>query len=845
MNPKKLRTTLLFCCVSILTLCFASHAQVVAGISANGRVMVHGDTINVCRGNSIVYESTSQGSPLIIWRFNNGLPSTMSGTGPFSITYNTNGFDTTFQTVGTGAFADSMFIIVRVFDLRTNVGFNFSPDDVCGNENIQFTNTSTIGEPLSNHWDFGDGSTSTEQDPTHQFLSAVGASGSQNFQVKLVVTNSGFCVDSITKTVTIRSVPDAAVGNADPFVTVGTFNDLTSFRVCEGATSHNFKFSNESATAAINSSFRINWGDGSPDSVFTNWPAGTIINHDFPSGSSTMSVSVTGSSGCIGIKQYIVYVGTFPFGRLNTNASTNICVGDSISFNLTDTEINSPGTSSLFYVNDGSESQLFPHPPPGIIGHRFSKNSCSSLSDDGNQVFTNAFGAYILIQNPCGVASANVVPIYVSGKPTPAINVSAPAVCENSNITFINTSSFGNVITPTGGNSSLCEDKGKNVWSISPSTGFAIASGSLGSLNGNTPDQSTWTDGADTLDIQFTSAGVYTIKIYVGNDRCGMDSTVTTICVRNLPQASFNMGRQYSCGPGTVDFTNTTPPNQCSAGDDEYVWTVLYSDPEGCANSGDPTYAFINGTTETSKSPSLYFTAAGRYIIQLLVRSVNPSFGCSDAITSDTFYVSGPLKTDVPALPTVCVNNNLFPVVAITHCYSTGPFGYQWTFTDGNPASSTDSLPGAVSYAAPGTFPIQLIVTDSSCMSLVTINTSVTVLPLPNTIIANDTIICSGETVSLGGAAVPGVIYQWSPATGLNDPTNANPQAVLNYDGPVNDTVFTYYSVISQGANCSKTDSVKITVQRKPVVTITPSSAQICSGSSVVLTATGADSYLW
>ncbi|HZI52374.1 MAG TPA: PKD domain-containing protein, partial [Chitinophagaceae bacterium] len=200
MNPKKLRTTLL-CCVSILTLCLASHAQVVAGISANGRVMVHGDTINVCRGSSIVYESTAQGSPIINWRFNNGLPSTMSGPGPFSVAYNTIGYDTTFQTVGTGAFADSMYIIVGVFDLRTNVGFNFSPDNVCGNENIQFTNTSTIGEPLSYYWDFDDGSVSVEQDPTHQFLSAVGASGSQTFDVKLIVTNSGFCVDSISRTV--------------------------------------------------------------------------------------------------------------------------------------------------------------------------------------------------------------------------------------------------------------------------------------------------------------------------------------------------------------------------------------------------------------------------------------------------------------------------------------------------------------------------------------------------------------------------------------------------------------------------------------------------------------------
>ena len=807
--------------------------------------MVQGDTINICRGSSILYESIAQGSPIINWRFNNGLPSVMSGAGPFSITYNTNGYDTTFQTVGTGAFADSMFIIVRVSDVTTNVGFNFSPDNSCGNENIQFTSTSTPGEPLSHYWDFGDGSVSTEQDPTHQFLSAVGASGTQTFQVKLIVTNSSFCVDSISQTVTVRSVPDATVGNADPLVSIVTFNDLTTFRTCEGEAQHNFQFTNESTTTAVNSSYSINWGDGSPDTVFASWPAGTIINHIFPAGNTIMTVSVTGISGCVGIRQYNVYVGTFPFGRLNTSASTELCVDDSLSINLTDTEINSPGTTYLFYINDGSESQPFLHPPPGIIGHRFRTSSCSSLSDDGSQTFTNAFGAYILIQNPCGVASANVVPIRVSGKPAPSINLSEPAACVNSNITVINTSSFGNVITSAGGTASTCEDRGKNVWTITPSTGFILASGTLGSLNGNTTNQSAWTDAADTLDLQFVSAGTYTIKIYVGNERCGMDSTVTTVCIRNPPQASFTMSRQYSCGPGVVDFTNTSSTNQCTGGDEAYLWSVNYSDPEGCANTSDPTFAFVNGTTDTTKSPSLSFTAAGRYIIQLQASSTDPTFGCADGIITDTFYVYGPLQTDVPALPTVCVNNNLFPVVTLTKCYSPGPFGYQWTFTDGVPSSSTDSLPGAVSYAAPGTFPVQLIVTDSSCMLSNTVNTSVVVVPLPNTIVGNDTTICSGDPVSLGGAEVPGVTYQWSPATGLNDPNIANPQAILTYSGPASDTVYTYYSFISQGANCTKTDSIKITVKPKPVVSITPVSAQICNGSSVTLTAAGADSYVW
>jgi len=845
MNPKKLRTTLLLCCVGILTLCYASHAQVLAGINANGRAMVHGDTINICRGSSILYESTAQGSPIINWRFKNGLPSTASGAGPFSITYNTNGFDTTFQTVGTGVFADSMFIIVRVDDVKTNVGFDFLPNNACGNETIQFTNTSINGEPYNNYWEFGDGSVSMDQNPTHQFLSAVGSSGTQTFQVKLIVTNSSFCTDSISKTITIRSVPDATITKTDPLVTVVTYNDLTTFRYCEGDPQHNFKFDNASTTTAINTSYNIKWGDGTPDTTFANWPAGNIINHTFPEGNSLMTVSVTGTSGCIGIKKYNVYVGTFPYGRLNATGSNSFCVGDSMSINLTDIQLNSAGTSYLFYINDGSESQVFQHPPPAIIGHRFTKSSCSSLSDNGTDVFTNAFGGYILIQNACGVASANVVPIYVSSKPIPAINTSVTSACTNSNVTIINTSSFGDMITPTGGATSLCEQKGKNVWSITPSTGFILASGTLGSLNGNSTNQAVWTDAADTLDIQFTNAGVYTIKIYVGNARCGMDSTVTTVCIRNPPQAAFTMSKQYSCGPAVVDFTNTSPLNQCPVADDKYLWNISYDDPMGCANAGDPTYSFINGTTDTTKSPSLSFTAAGRYIIQLSVKSIDPGIGCTDGILIDTFYVNGPLKTNMPALPSVCVANNIFPVVEINSCYSTGPLGYQWTFTGGSPATSTDSLPGSVSYAAPGTFPIQLIITDSSCMSSTTVNTSVTVMPLPNTIVGNDTTICSGETLSLGGAAVAGVTYQWSPVTGLDDATSANPQVTLTYNGSANDTVYTYYSVISQGANCTKTDSIKITVKPKPIVTVIPASAEICNGSSVILTASGATSYAW
>ena len=844
MSPTKKRLLAILSFACILVLCNAVQAQVSAGISANGRAMIHGDTINVCLGSTIIYESLSQGTSLINWRFNNGAPNIMTGAGPFSITYNVNGYDTTFQKVGMGAFADSMYIIVRVADEKPIAGYNFLPNEVCGNETISFTNTTVNGAPFSYVWYFGDSTTSVDESPTHQYLDAVGM-GTQAFPVKLVVTNANTCVDSITHTVTIRSVPDATMLNADPAVTVGSYQDTASFRTCNNESSYIFSFTNGSSTIAANSSYAITWGDGSADTTFSAWPAGDTIRHAFPAGSSTMTIRVTGASGCVGIKNYIVYVGAFPYGTIATSGSNEICEGDQMLFNLTNTAGNSIGTSYIFYINDFSEGQFFKQPPPAIISQRFTKNSCSFLSDNGTEVYSNALGAYLLVQNPCGVNSSSVVPIYVSSKPKASIFVSDSVTCINSRLNVINTSGYGNIITPGPGVDATCGQNGKNVWTITPATGFTILSGNFGSLNGNATNQSAWTDASDSLDIEFSMPGVYSIKVYVGNDKCGTDSIVRRVCVRTPPKASFTMSQKVSCGPATVDFTNTSSINECNPLSDLFYWSVDYSDPAACAIAGDPTYSFVNGTSDTTKSPSLLFHAAGRYIIHLLVKAANPVSGCAESIFTDTFFVKGKVAAELANLPLVCVNNAVNPAATITNCYLPGPLGYQWSFAGGNPSVAVDSLPGPVSFPNAGDHLVQLIVTDSSCMQSDTASATLTVNPSPPVTVINDTTICSGETIGLGGAAIPGVVYEWSPAAGLSDAFSANPAISINYNGSAADTLIMYYLHASQGSNCNYIDSVSVRVSKYPVVTVTATSLEICNEDSAVLTAAGADTYTW
>lgn len=89
---------------------------------------------------------------------------------------------------------------------------NFTATSVCKGEPTQFTSTSTTnpsGQQITNYtWDFGDGQTSTQQNPTHTYTEA------GNKTVTLTVgVGHGTCTSSKTQTVTVNAVPVANAGN--------------------------------------------------------------------------------------------------------------------------------------------------------------------------------------------------------------------------------------------------------------------------------------------------------------------------------------------------------------------------------------------------------------------------------------------------------------------------------------------------------------------------------------------------------------------------------------------------------------------------------------------------------
>ncbi|MGQ0829262.1 MAG: gliding motility-associated C-terminal domain-containing protein [Bacteroidota bacterium] len=100
----------------------------------------------------------------------------------------------------------------------------------------------------------------------------------------------------------------------------------------------------------------------------------------------------------------------------------------------------------------------------------------------------------------------------------------------------------------------------------------------------------------------------------------------------------------------------------------------------------------------------------------------------------------------------------------------------------------------------------------------------------------NDTMLCEGNSVTLGTPALNGVAYSWQPAAGLNNTATAQPTAT-----PITTTT---YTLTASANGCTQTDAVSITVNPNPIINI-GADLTISYGDSITLNTTGNGTYKW
>ncbi|PJE48085.1 MAG: hypothetical protein CUR34_00990 [Sediminibacterium sp.] len=719
-----------------------------------------------------------------------------------------------------------------------NADFSFSPITGCGRTTINFTNASDNGTPpltngLSYQWDFGDGGTSTDLNPTHIFNPGSGTN-TTTFNVTLRVTNQSNVSATITKQLTLNKGPDSRISSN---VALTSFNGESYFRVC-GTTPTRFDFSNASSTTSTNTRYVIKWGDGSPDYDSPTFNA--TVSHIYAVGLNKLTFFVY-SGSCVDSSTYNIFIGNVPAGGIIGTGGSTICTGNEQKFLIIGANNNPPGTIYRIDFSDGSPIREITNLGSGEITHQYLRSSCGTSSSNGLSTFQNAFGAYLTIENPCGVALGSIIPIYVSNKPTPNFTSSRDTVCGDQTVVFANAGTVGN-----NAESQQCTP-GKTIWrisSVSPGASFTMIAGTLGNGN-NTLDPNFWTAGTPSVEVRFNAPGLYNItQVTATNALCGIDSLTKTICVNPTPTASFTTNANNGCAPFIVTANGVTNTPQC--GTNRFVWSVDYEPIAGCVPT-TASFNFVGGTNANSQNPQFEFLNPGLYTINLLV--IAPGGACTSLVVKQQITVKGKPVISINAIADICQNSSISPSV-IANCF-TSAATYNWTFNGGIPTSSTLQSPGNISYAAAGNYTVLLSATNEC--GVTNDSRSFSVKDLPTVNVPSNLVKCAG---TLSGALnftsnSPSTSFTWTNSnTAIGLPASGTGSSINNFtltnstNAPITATI-TVTPLL--GACSGLPQSFTITVNPNPVAPTVQNIAYCQGAIASQLTATGdvGNTLLW
>jgi photosystem II stability/assembly factor-like uncharacterized protein len=257
------------------------------------------------------------------------------------------------------------------------------------------------------------------------------------------------------------------------------------------------------------------------------------------------------------------------------------------------------------------------------------------------------------------------------------------------------------------------------------------------------------------------------------------------------PLADFNWTQTNNCVGNPITITNLT-----ANGVMQWAWEA----------EGNPLF------DPTLYNPQFTWAQPGTYAVTLYVFNE----GGEDVITKHIEVLPQPNVVIQPAAPQVCLGD----AVTLT---ASGANNFFWSNNLGPGESKTLTPTLTRTFTVTGF--------SSGCQHTNTV--TVTVLPRPEVSLdASTDQICEGETITF--TAEGGITYQWS----LGGMTEELAELSPTVSGPIVVVGF-------NAEGCADTASLDIVVFPLPVITLTPENPSLCEGESIVLSASGAQSYIW
>lgn len=569
----------------------------------------------------------------------------------------------------------------------------------CATNAITFT-TLHSDRTASCLWDFGDGNSSANLNPTHTYNS------SGTYTITAQLTSKAGCTHTATYTVTIHDLPTVSITVSDDFA-------------CE------LDFTTTFTNTTPNSSAEWNFGDGSAVETGNTLPHTYTTEGDF-----TILVTVTdNTNSCTNTKTFADYVSIkVPTIDFSTD-KTGGCIP--IDFNLTDL------TASVNAIDSWQWDII---DSDGIIIH---------TSTDQNPTITiNQVGMYSVIltaSDATGCSNYLRKDDFIQAGVPPVFDFSSDVQisCFNAPITFTPTSAQEDEIT-------------KWTWDFGDGTTL------------------------DEKEPLYTHAdtGVYDITLIAEIFECSNSISKSEYITINPPIARFTISPERVCKfPTVVEFTDN------SVGAEEYFWnfgdgTTLTVVPQAL----DYEYTWADGinppivSLEASANPQYEYAAEGEYTV--LLRVTNATTGCEDSLEVD-FAATHIIADFVQEAPTGCQYRGIEFTDASTTNYGTIK-DWEWIFGDGS-----DTLKGIKnpihSYKNSGTYNVELITHDSNgCTDTIKKSNTITVFAQPEAVFTIDNSLgCTPFAVNFSDASLASApetiqtwIWQFTPTDSLTIDNN-------------------------------------------------------------------------
>lgn len=278
-----------------------------------------------------------------------------------------------------------------------------------------------------------------------------------------------------------------------------------------------------------------------------------------------------------------------------------------------------------------------------------------------------------------------------------------------------------------------------------------------------------------------------------------LSSTPAAISLGNIGNLSFphSISRLFRINDNLYSFITN------AAGSSNSITRLQFT---GCTNASISSSTFQN-------PPAVTYNTPGTYHINL---SVDDGLSTQNAFCKEVVVlpplIHSPLKQIISCTDSIKIGTGVHQV------------SYLW-----NTGAVTDSI------YVKGTGTYWVTTSRYDCSNIDSFTVAVQNISVKTN---NDTAVCKLNPVllntSVGTAAVS---YQWSPPTGLSDPSSANPVAT-----PA--ATIQYIVTATDSKGCTGKDSVLIMVNPSPLIART-NDTTICHDKTIQLYASGGNTYSW